>query len=223
VRAFGRSDRCAGERVHTANDGNARRPLCRMGCRVRLQVQVAKREARQQVRRIVIPGYPGDSPWAAHLNQVRLTLNALDPTPGSSPRPTWRDNLRIAALWVVGCSVVGFLAATYNGEFGSIVYVFIGVLVGISGAITHCVLVGRDAFRRRSDTFKAIALWIGAMTLPLVWAGYGTLTSTRPIDGSYYVVFGGEIAIIALIAAVAMMLFEARWSASLAVGADRER
>jgi len=40
----------------------------------------------------------------------------------------------IAALWLVSPVLMGILAATMSGEHGSIVYVVVGLYVGVPGA-----------------------------------------------------------------------------------------
>jgi hypothetical protein len=69
-------------------------------------------------------------------------------------------------MWFFGCSAAGFIVAEINGEFGSIVHLFVGVSVGLSGAICHIILARRARFSRRSPIAKATIFWIGAMGLP---------------------------------------------------------
>jgi hypothetical protein len=127
--------------------------------------------------------------------------------------PTWRGIAKLAAIWIVGCSFAGVVVAMINGEFGSIVFVIVGVFVGLSGAIAHCVLIRRGSFRRRSNFEKAAFLWVGAMVLPGAWAVFGALNSHAPVGSPYLIYFGGLIAVFALVASVCITLFEARWSA----------
>ena len=138
---------------------------------------------------------------------------AVDPSTEASPRPCWRDVLKLVALWIVGCSLAGVLAATFSGQFGSVVFVIVGVFVGLSGAISHCILVQLAAFRRSSNTVKTITLWIGAMTIPLAWTVLGALDSTHPVGPNYVIAFSGGIAAFALVASISITLYETRWSA----------
>jgi hypothetical protein len=139
-------------------------------------------------------------------------MSANDTANVTTPMPTrWRV-AKLAAIWIVGCSFAGVVVAMVNGEFGSIVFAIVGVFVGLSGAISHCVLIRRVSFRRRSDFEKAAILWVAAMVLPGAWAVFGALNSDAPIDRYYLIYFGGGIAVFALVASVCIALFEARWS-----------
>jgi hypothetical protein len=99
-----------------------------------------------------------------------------------------------------------------NGEFGSIVYVIVGVFVGLSGAVSHCLLVRSESFKRRSIIAKAAILWVGAMILPISWAVRGALDSHVPVGKYYLAFFSGGIALFALVAAICISMLEARSS-----------
>jgi hypothetical protein len=139
-------------------------------------------------------------------------MSITDTATENSHPPTWAHVAKIAIFWLIGCSAVGIIAATINGEFGSIIYVGVCVLVGLSGAIFHSVLARRPSFLRLSPVPKAAILWIGAMIIPMAWAILGALTSNVRTDMSYVVLFFGGIAAVALVASICITLYEGRWS-----------
>jgi hypothetical protein len=127
------------------------------------------------------------------------------------PPSSWRV-ARLAMIWLFGCSLAGLIIAMINGEFGSIVYVIVGVFVGLSGALSHCLLVRRASFRRRSKVTKAMFVWVGAMIIPLAWTVVGALDSNAKVSGDYVFIFGGGIAVFALVASICITAYDARRS-----------
>lgn len=125
------------------------------------------------------------------------------------PLPSSWKVASLATVWLVGCSLAGLVIAMINGEFGSIVYVIVGVFVGLSGAISHWLLVRRASFRRRSEIMKAVILWIGAMIIPLMWTVIGALYSNAKVSGDYVFIFGGGIAVFALVASICITAYDA--------------
>ena len=127
------------------------------------------------------------------------------------PPSSWRV-ARLAVIWLLGCSLAGIIIAMINGEFGSIVFVILGVFVGLSGALSHCLLVRRASFIRRSEVAKAMIVWIGAMIIPLAWTVAGALNSNAKVSGGYVYIFGGGIAVFALVASICITGYDARRS-----------
>jgi len=113
-------------------------------------------------------------------------------------------------IWLFGCSLAGIIIAMINGEFGSIVFVIAGVFVGLSGALSHCLLVRRASFSRRSEVTKAMIVWIGAMIIPLAWTVVGALNSKAKVSAGYVYIFGGGIAVFALVASICITAYDAR-------------
>jgi hypothetical protein len=124
----------------------------------------------------------------------------------------WSKIAKLAVFWLLGCSGIGFVAASIYGEFGSIVFVIMGVFVGLSGAISHGVLARRPRFARQSTVAKTAILWIGAMIIPMAWTIRDALNSNVPVGVPYAIIFCGSIAAMALIASICMTLYERRWS-----------
>jgi hypothetical protein len=58
----------------------------------------------------------------------------------SSPNNiSWRRTALVAAVWVLGCPIAGFVLALLSGEFGSIGFVVVGLYVGIVGGVGHAL------------------------------------------------------------------------------------
>ena len=133
-------------------------------------------------------------------------------TPTEGSRASWSKIAKLAASWLFGCSAIGFVVASINGEFGSIVFVIVGVFIGLSGAICHSVLTRRPRFARQSAVAKAAILWVGAMIIPMAWTILGALNSKVPVGARYVVFFCGSIAATALVASICITLYEGRRS-----------
>jgi len=124
----------------------------------------------------------------------------------------WRATLRVVLLWLLLCSGIGLLAAFASGEFGSIVYLMTGVVVGASGAITHAALLRVSSFRSGSGIRRVLWLWVGAIILPTVWIISGELTSAVPVKSlrNDVVLFLGPILAIALLGACVLNQLDRR-------------
>jgi MFS family permease len=120
--------------------------------------------------------------------------------------PNRRRVVILSATWILGCSFAGLVAAMIDGEFGSLALVGIGLFTGVSGAISHCILIRRFSFRRRSKLAQAVTLWSGASVLPVAWALLGVMNSTRPVAWYYLIYIVGGIAAFALLAAACITL-----------------
>jgi len=71
--------------------------------------------------------------------------------------------------WVVGSTALGVLLVTFFGEFGSIVYVMMAFLVGLSGAIGHAVLNETQFFGRGNFVAQVFILAGAGIFLPGLW------------------------------------------------------
>ena len=114
--------------------------------------------------------------------------------------------IRFAALlWVIGGVIVGFLGAILYGEIGSIVLATAGVIIGISGAISHSILILAQFFSFRYLFARVGALWIGAMILPTVWILQDVLRSKggAPENWRTLEYFGPLLGVPALLGAIA--------------------
>jgi uncharacterized membrane protein len=133
-------------------------------------------------------------------------------TPTDGSRASWWKIAKLAAFWLFGCSAIGFVVASISGEFGSIVFLIMGVLVGLSGAICHSVVALRPPFARQSAAARFTILWVGAMFIPMAWTILGALNSNVPVGDRYVVFFCGNIAAMALVASICITLYEGRRS-----------
>ena len=113
--------------------------------------------------------------------------------------------VKFTALWMV-CGVAGGAAGAWiYGDFGSIVILATGVLVGASGALAHGLLLRKTAIGRRGFAVRVLALWLGALALPAIWIAVGAFTASLSRAGSALRVvemLGGSAAAIALVAAL---------------------
>jgi hypothetical protein len=92
------------------------------------------------------------------------------PVDHHGPSYSWRQTFRAALLWLGGCSVIGFVAASISGEHGSIIMFGFGVVIGITGAICHVALLSIGRFRSANRMSKAFLLGIATTALLLVCA-----------------------------------------------------
>ena len=106
--------------------------------------------------------------------------------------PSWFQVAKLLGIWLFGCTGIGLVAASIDGEFGSVVLLAAGFFVGVSGAITHGILARRTVFMRRSALTKAMILWIGAMIVPTVWLANDLLSTDTPAPASYVIDFRSE-------------------------------
>jgi len=128
----------------------------------------------------------------------------------AAPDRGFKRVLKIAALWLFCGIVIGALGSMIYGEFGSVVVIAIGVLVGVSGATAHNVLVWKKTIDQRSYLFQVLTLWIGALLLPAVWIVIAALTP--PPSGTDSMLWtigflGGIAAEVALVASAVVCWF----------------
>jgi hypothetical protein len=81
--------------------------------------------------------------------------------------------LRAALVWLAVCTLGGLLIALMWGEFGSIVAVGLGAILGACGASASCAASALQHYRLLKDRHVGAAVWLIAMTLfgglELVW------------------------------------------------------
>lgn len=70
-------------------------------------------------------------------------------------------------VWLVVCIAGGFVVLARLGEYGSVVQLLIGVVMGLLGASSHVVLSAFPQFRRLSFLQRGLLNWLSAY-LPLV-------------------------------------------------------
>jgi len=116
----------------------------------------------------------------------------------------------IAALWLVSPVLMGILAATMSGEHGSIVYVVVGLYVGVPGAISYLLLPLLSLFRGLG-LIGRIATYTVAGALPTVaCAAYVALSNSRSTASLFFFMSGIAIGF-ACISAILATQVESRW------------
>lgn len=70
-------------------------------------------------------------------------------------------------MWLVVCIAGGFVVLARLGEYGSVVQLLIGVVMGFLGAASHIVLSVFPRFRRLNFLQRGLLNWLSAY-LPLV-------------------------------------------------------
>ena len=101
------------------------------------------------------------------MSNVRPLVQLEEPQVAPNVR-SWRRVRLALVLWLVGCSLAGLLIATWSGEHGSIIFIGLGVFVGVAGAIAHVSLLLTVRFRRLS--FFAQLLLLSVFTVALLMA-----------------------------------------------------
>jgi heme exporter protein D len=85
-------------------------------------------------------------------------------------RYDWPQALLRSVLWLVLGPLLGVVAALVYGEFGSIIFVWMGAIVGVSGAIANAALMASARFMAAGRIAQWVYLAVGATLLPLLWA-----------------------------------------------------
>ena len=75
-----------------------------------------------------------------------------------------------AFVWLVVCIASGFVVLARLGEYGSVIQLLIGAVIGILGALAHVLLSLFDRFRRLGFLGRGFLNWLFAY-LPLVAIG----------------------------------------------------
>jgi hypothetical protein len=115
----------------------------------------------------------------------------------------------IAALWLIGPVLMGFLAAMISGEHGSVVFVVVGLYVGVSGVVSYLLFPLVPPFRRLGATGRMAAFAAGAALPTIAFSGYFALSgSTR----TWFFNFESGLAVaFACICALLISQIEFRW------------
>jgi hypothetical protein len=98
------------------------------------------------------------------------------PTDDSSDHLRIWQRAVIAALWLISPALMGFLAAIISGEHGSVVFVVVGLYVGVSGALSYLLFPLFPPFRRLGARFTA---WHCYFKASAVFSGSCLQSSTR--------------------------------------------
>jgi hypothetical protein len=118
----------------------------------------------------------------------------------------------IAALWPVSSLLTGFLAATLSGGHGSIVFVVVGIYVGVPGAIAYLLLPLLSLFRKLGSWGRIAAYTVVAI-LPTVACSAYAAFSTSQLKASFVFSMSGIAAGFACICAMLATQVETRWVA----------
>lgn len=123
----------------------------------------------------------------------------------------WR-RFAMAAVWLIGPVLMGILAATISGEHGSVLFVAVGLYVGVSGAVSYLLLPLLPRFRRLGGT-QRIAVSAGVAALPtVVLSAY-----FAPSAAWFFNVESGTAIVFACICAIVVAQLESRWRTQLLV------
>lgn len=82
----------------------------------------------------------------------------------------WRQAFHSALYWLVGCPVAGFIAASFNGEHGSIIFLAYAIWIAFAGALSHIVMLAFSSFRSLKWTHKSLALGVSNTIILLAFA-----------------------------------------------------
>jgi ABC-type sugar transport system permease subunit len=114
------------------------------------------------------------------MSNVRPLVRADEFTPPSTALFSWKRAVLAVILWPVGCSLVGFLIATASGEHGSIIFLGLGVLVGVAGASAHAGLLLIARFRRVSSLGQTLLVWATTAVILMALAIAFAMDSNSP-------------------------------------------
>jgi hypothetical protein len=84
---------------------------------------------------------------------------------GLRERTRTMKTLRAALVWLAVCILGGLLYALVWGEFGSVVAVLIGAILGASGALASCMVSVLQRYRLVRDRHVGAAVWVLAMSI----------------------------------------------------------
>src|SRR5882724_9999503 len=133
-------------------------------------------------------------------------------TEGHDSRLKFWKRTAIAVLWLVSPVLMGILAATISGEHGSIVFVVVGLYVGIPGAITYLLLPLLSPFRELGGLGRFVTYTVEAILPTVACAAYVVLASSRSTPSFFF--FMSSIATgFACICAMLVTQVESRWLA----------
>jgi hypothetical protein len=116
----------------------------------------------------------------------------------------------IAALWMVGPVLMGFLAAMISGEHGSVVFV-VGLYAGVSGAVSYLFSWLVPPFRRLGAIGHATIIAAAAALPTVAFSAYFALSASSP----WFFNFESGLAVAyACICALLISQIEFRWRLS---------
>src|ERR1700722_5578763 len=121
----------------------------------------------------------------------------------------WK-RVSIAALWPISSPWLGFLAATLSGEQGSIVFVVVGLYVGVPGAIAYLLLPLLSLFRKLGSWGRIVAFTVVAVLPTVACSTYAALSSSQ-LKASFVFSMSGIATGFACVCAMLATQVESRW------------
>lgn len=73
-------------------------------------------------------------------------------------------------MWLVVCIASGFVVLARLGDYGSIVQILIGAVMGFLGAVSHVLLSLFPRFRHRNFLWRGLLNWLSAYLALLAYA-----------------------------------------------------
>jgi hypothetical protein len=117
-----------------------------------------------------------------------------------------RQRIAIAALWLMVPVLMGILAATISGEHGSVLFVAVGLYVGVSGVVSYILLPLLPPFGRLGG-IQRIVVFAGVAALPTVVISAHFARS----DAWFFNSESGTAIVFACICAILVAQLESRW------------
>lgn len=87
-----------------------------------------------------------------------------------SALPPWTAFALAAFGWLAGCALVGALMAAAHGDHAAALFVLLGAVLGLAGALAHGTLLTLERFRSAGASSQAMLLWLATLALAFVIA-----------------------------------------------------
>lgn len=129
----------------------------------------------------------------------------------------WK-RLALAALWLAAALAMGFVTAMFYGDHTSVIFVAVGLYVGIAGFVSSLLLPLVPAFRTLASPGR-LAISVAAAAVPTIgFLGYALLWDSghfnRQVGAtSFFSVLAGAAVAYSLVVAFAVSRLESRWVA----------
>jgi hypothetical protein len=115
---------------------------------------------------------------------------------------SWRQGLGACVFWIASSALVGITAAALNGEHGSVVFVGLGFVVGLAGALSHNLLLLSSQYRRLVFLRKTATLWFVTVLTLFAFAAALAIGLGRP----YFTASKEGVAWLAIYSALPVLL-----------------
>jgi hypothetical protein len=121
----------------------------------------------------------------------------------------WK-RVAIAALWPVSSLLMGFLAATLSGEHGAIVFVVVGLYVGVPGAIAYLLLPLSPLFKKLGSWGRIAVYTVVSILSTVACSTYAALSNSQ-LKASFVFSMSGIATGFACFCATLATQVESRW------------